>query len=80
MTGTARKTSFTRWRHEMGFTQEHAARALGRSLHWVRVMDAGHRYDTGEPALPDLVTRYAMAALAKRPPLEPWPAAQDSRE
>jgi len=67
------KTNFKRWREHMGFTQAQAADALGISADWVKRLDAGKRYDTGAPAVPDHATRIAMAALANHPGLKPWP-------
>jgi hypothetical protein len=69
MTKPAR-SDFETWRKHLGLNITEAGEALGISYETARNLNAGISRQTGEPALPDLRTRLAMAALALRIP--PW--------
>ena len=70
-------TSFHRWRTSLGWSIAEAARRLGLSVSRASDYDKGVSRLRGNATVPDARTRLAMAALAKRPNLEPWPLEPD---
>ena len=66
------KTSFARWRSEIGWTQEASARRLDVTLRTIQYWEAG-KTSAGDEIAPPGGMRLAMAALIKNPKLEAWP-------
>ena len=59
------ETSFARWMRECGLTPTEAARRLGLQRHRVYALARGASINRpGQDTAPDLVTRFAMRAIA----------------
>lgn len=66
-------TAFKRWRKQLGYTQEEAARALDCSRSQVANWDAGVERSRGTAAIPPKAIRVLMTLEAQGQSITPWP-------
>jgi hypothetical protein len=72
----SQKTTFAKWREELGLSIHEAGRLLGLSHPQICCLNRGSDA-AGNTVVPKLGTRILMAAIADKLPLRPWELSEE---